>query len=236
MGAVNANMQRAPLSIGIILGSLTVAATTVGATTCGEIYPGAKIGPPPDWNFWAYGSACYVHWVPKDALDQVRLLGQCQNTIGARFVHFEINSEMGDTLCLFKIPGMNPSASTEAEAPPVVPEAEPHKSVTLAKVSEDIQPSAKTRRPSRDKTHGKRTPRKTKNTAARKTKILAAKKNGVQVRPTSSHIEQQPRLQRRIRSGEQIASSRTDIRINGSPFLLKPVSSACFVSVHNCKP
>ena len=220
-------MQKAPLSIGIVLAFLPIAAASVAAPTCGEIYPGAKIGPPPEWNFWGYGSACYVRWVPKDDLDRERLLAQCQNTTGARFVHFEINSEIGDTLCLFKIPGTNPSALPEGEAHMVVPGSKPH-NVTSAKASDGNHLTAKPTQSSREKTHKTRAPTKTR--------ITAVKKKRVRVKPTASHTEQQLHSRKRVRSDKQIASSRTEIGVNGSPFLLKPVSSACFVSVHKCKP
>lgn len=214
-------MQKVPLSIGIILTFLPIAAASVAAPTCDEIYRGAKIGPPPGWNFWGYGLACYVRWIPKDDRDRERLSAQCQNTTGARFVHFEINSEIGDALCLFKITGINPSDLPQVDAHTVLPDSKPH-NVTSAKASNGNHRIAKLTRSNREQAPRPR--------AATKTKITAVKKKRVRVKPTASYIEQH------AHSNKQPASSRTEIRVTGSPFLFKPASSACFVSVHKCKP
>jgi hypothetical protein len=73
------------------------------AAECGDFYEGAKVGPPPEWSFWADGSACFVRWVPDDDSHEERLLERCQNTPGARFVHFERRKAKGHSICIFKV-------------------------------------------------------------------------------------------------------------------------------------
>jgi hypothetical protein len=96
------------------------------AAQCSDIYPGAEIGPPPEWTFWGDGSACYVRWTPETSQHEDKLLEQCRNTSGARFVHFERDKGAGHSICLFKILGLtapskepNPLPSTSQGLTPV---------------------------------------------------------------------------------------------------------------------
>jgi hypothetical protein len=72
------------------------------AAQCSDIYPGAEIGPPPEWRFWRDGSACFVRWVSQDAEHEERLSSRCRETVGARFVHFERDRGVGHSICIFK--------------------------------------------------------------------------------------------------------------------------------------
>jgi hypothetical protein len=85
------------------------------AALCSDIYPGAEIGPPPEWTFWGDGAACFVRWAPQDAVHEERLFSQCRETVGARFVHFERDTGAGHSICIFKVPGVR-SASKGEEA------------------------------------------------------------------------------------------------------------------------
>ena len=75
------------------------------AAECQDIYADAKIGPPPGWNFWDDGSACYVIWQSKTLKEREKLHQECRNTRQARYIHFEnlINSDQ--SVCIFKIVG-----------------------------------------------------------------------------------------------------------------------------------
>lgn len=85
---------------------IVVLPTHAVAAQCSDIYPGAEIGPPPEWTFWGDGSACYVRWTPETSQHEDKLLEQCRNTSGARFVHFERDIGAGHSICLFKILGL----------------------------------------------------------------------------------------------------------------------------------
>ena len=71
------------------------------ATQCNDVYPGARIGPPPEWIFWADGSACFVRWQVSGPVNE--LLERCRSTRGVRFVHFEHTKGSEQSLCIFKI-------------------------------------------------------------------------------------------------------------------------------------
>src|SRR5687767_13936924 len=76
---------------------------TAAATQCSDIYPGAKIGPPPEWTFWGDGSACFVRWAVDSSGDEEKLFERCRSTPGSRFVHFERNKGTGQSICIFRI-------------------------------------------------------------------------------------------------------------------------------------
>jgi hypothetical protein len=96
---------RLPLYFIIFFG-LALACGEARAAQCSDIYPGARIGPPPEWNFWADGSACFIRWVAENVEEEERLLAQCRNTSGARFVHFEPDRGKGHSICIFKVHDM----------------------------------------------------------------------------------------------------------------------------------
>lgn len=73
------------------------------AGQCADIYPGARIGPPPEWTFWADGSACFVRWPITNAGDENKLLARCRGTPGSRFVHFERSKSAAQSICIFKV-------------------------------------------------------------------------------------------------------------------------------------
>jgi hypothetical protein len=81
------------------------------ASACGLVYPGALPGPPPEWTFWADGSACYVRW-QDSGVSEERLLEKCRQTQGVRFIHFERDRGAG-SICIFKI--LNPLETPGAE-------------------------------------------------------------------------------------------------------------------------
>ena len=87
----------------------------VGAE-CGDVYPGARVGPPPEWSFWADGSACFVRWAVENPDQEEELLEQCRNTPGARFVHFEPAEKGRQSICIFKV-----LDTQTAEAPATTP-------------------------------------------------------------------------------------------------------------------
>jgi hypothetical protein len=114
---------------------------------CSDIYPGAEIGPPPEWTFWGDGSACYVRWTPETSQHEDKLLEQCRNTSGARFVHFERDKGAGHSICLFKILGLiapskepNPLPSTSQGLTPVA-------SPNLQRLTEHVIPKRKPKVP-----------------------------------------------------------------------------------------
>jgi len=78
-----------------------LAARPTAASSCGSVYPGALPGPPPEWTFWADGSACYVRWQSPNVAAE-RLLEKCRLTPGARFIHFERDHGAG-SICVFKV-------------------------------------------------------------------------------------------------------------------------------------
>jgi hypothetical protein len=89
------------------------------AAECGDVYDGAKVGPPPEWSFWADGSACFVRWVPDDDSHEERLLERCQNTPGARFVHFERRKTNGHSICIFKVLDSEPGELLVQQSEPL---------------------------------------------------------------------------------------------------------------------
>jgi len=86
------------------------------AAQCSDVYPGAQMGPPPEWAFWGDGSACFVRWVSDSPQHEERLLARCRETVGARFVHFEPDKGVGHNICIFKIVGV--AAPSEGSGPP----------------------------------------------------------------------------------------------------------------------
>jgi hypothetical protein len=94
-------------------------ASPPAAAKCGDIYPGALQGPPPEWNFWADGSACYVRW-KADGGDESQLASRCRNMQGVRFVYFEPDSGAG-SICVFKL--LNPPSADEDNQPELGVEA-----------------------------------------------------------------------------------------------------------------
>ncbi len=83
--------------------SLGIQVRDVAGAQCGEVYPGARVGPPPEWTFWADGAACYVRWPAENPIEEEKLAEQCRNTPGARFVHFEPAKNGGQSICIFKV-------------------------------------------------------------------------------------------------------------------------------------
>jgi hypothetical protein len=92
------------------------------AAECGDVYEGAKVGPPPEWSFWADGSACFVRWVPDDDSHEERLVERCQNTPGARFVHFERRKGSGHSICIFKVLNSEPDETLAQQSEPMLVE------------------------------------------------------------------------------------------------------------------
>jgi hypothetical protein len=80
------------------------------ASQCSDVYPDARRGPPPEWTFWADGSACYVRWAANEELDEKALIAQCRNTPGVRFVHFEPDNGAGHSICIFKLLNAQPAS------------------------------------------------------------------------------------------------------------------------------
>src|SRR5688572_10855203 len=144
------------------------------AAQCDEIYPGAQIGPPPEWTFWGDGSACFVRWFSKDVNDQERLLAQCRNTAGARFVDFELDKETGRGICLFKILDITRPAVPEVSDP--LKPALDHRDT--AEQLDRVEPEAKA------KTRAKALAVAKKPIAKVRKKVVAStKKNTIRVRP-----------------------------------------------------
>jgi hypothetical protein len=92
--------RRICLSLALILGTI-LAGGPAAALSCSNIYPGALPGPPPEWTFWADGSACYVRWQDPNVTAE-RLSEKCRQTPGARFIHFEQDHGAG-SICIFKV-------------------------------------------------------------------------------------------------------------------------------------
>jgi hypothetical protein len=219
----------APILLSVI-GILVFGSGNAGATECDDIFPGAQRGPPHEWTFWGDGSACFVRWISKDANDQERLLAQCRNTAGARFVDFELDKETGVGICLFKILDIKrpliPGASD-----PVKPALDDRNTAEQLPGLDRVRPAAKA------KTQAKAPAVDKKPIAKLRKKVVATtKKNMIRVRPTSIQIEQRSAPPQSAGRKEQSESRRTKLRVNGTPFLLKPASSQCFLSVHLCKP
>ena len=56
------------------------------ATTCSDIYPNAMQGPPPDWEAWDFGSACFTRWRVSAPDEEQALALRCRETPGARYL------------------------------------------------------------------------------------------------------------------------------------------------------
>ena len=100
--------------------SQSLLARGVASAECGDVYPGARVGPPPEWTFWADGSACFVRWAVESPDQHEQLLEQCQNTPGARFVHFEPARDGSQSICIFKVlddQAVEPTANASASSP-----------------------------------------------------------------------------------------------------------------------
>jgi hypothetical protein len=93
--------------------SLGFGAGPADASQCSDVYPDARQGPPPEWSFWADGSACFVRWKTNSSLDEDGFTAQCRNTPGVRFIHFEPDSGAG-SICIFKL--LDSEATTAEDA------------------------------------------------------------------------------------------------------------------------
>lgn len=92
------------------------------AAQCSDIYPDARVGPPPEWTFWGDGSACFVRWDAQKG-SETALLEQCQKTPNARFVHFEPDNGEGRSICIFKLlgadlPSQEQALNSASDTPP----------------------------------------------------------------------------------------------------------------------
>jgi hypothetical protein len=85
------------LCLGIIPGP------AAAATTCSDIYPNAMQGPPPDWEAWDFGSACFTRWRVSAPEEEQALALRCRETPGARYLLFEENKTTGQATCIFEI-------------------------------------------------------------------------------------------------------------------------------------
>lgn len=126
-------MRRILLSCSLLLLCSHLVQGTTAATQCGDVYPDAKIGPPPEWTFWADGSACFIRWAIASPSDEDKLRDRCRSTPGSRFVHFERTKGTGQSICIFKILDMatpvqsasSTPASENSERPLATPDTEP---------------------------------------------------------------------------------------------------------------
>jgi hypothetical protein len=73
------------------------------AAVCSDIYPNALQGPPPDWQGWDFGSACYTRWRLSAAEEEQALAARCRETPGAKYLLFEQNKATGQATCVFEI-------------------------------------------------------------------------------------------------------------------------------------
>jgi hypothetical protein len=80
------------------------------ASQCSDVYPDARQGPPPEWTFWADGSACYIRWKTNNSVEEEALIAQCRDTPGVRFIHFERDSGTG-SICIFKLLNSEPATA-----------------------------------------------------------------------------------------------------------------------------
>ena len=85
------------------------------AAACSDIYPNALQGPPPDWQAWDFGSACYTRWRVSSAQEEQALGARCRETAGARYLLFEQNRGTGQATCIFEI--AQSSAALEPSQP-----------------------------------------------------------------------------------------------------------------------
>jgi hypothetical protein len=95
------------------------------AAECGDIYAGARVGPPPEWTFWADGSACFVRWQVEGPDHEAKLMEQCRNTPGARFVDFEPAGQDNQSICIFKILDVQTAEASQAAATPAPAKSDP---------------------------------------------------------------------------------------------------------------
>lgn len=134
--------------------SQSLPARDVAAAECSDVYAGARVGPPPEWTFWADGAACFVRWSIESPGQEDKLLEQCRNTPGARFVHFEPARKSGQSICIFKILDVQTAEAAEAagasppvEADPavVVPNSQPAEKRSPEKLLEDLEAMVRAR-------------------------------------------------------------------------------------------
>jgi hypothetical protein len=85
------------------------------AAPCGDIYPNAMQGPPPDWAGWDFGTACFTRWRVSAPDEEQALALRCRETPGARYLLFEENKATGQATCIFEIAqstaGLEPAPS-----------------------------------------------------------------------------------------------------------------------------
>jgi hypothetical protein len=86
--------------VALCLGSISGPAA---AATCGDIYSNALQGPPPDWEAWDFGSACYTRWRVSGPDEEQALAVRCRETPGAGYLLFEVNKAKGQATCVFEI-------------------------------------------------------------------------------------------------------------------------------------
>jgi hypothetical protein len=93
------------------------------AFECSAIYPNARQGPPPDWEAWDFGTACYTRWRVSAAEEEQALAARCRETPGARYLLFEQDNAAGHATCIFEIAGSTavlqpsqPSAQEEQQS------------------------------------------------------------------------------------------------------------------------
>jgi hypothetical protein len=110
------------------------------AAECGDVYAGARVGPPPEWTFWADGAACFVRWPVENPGREDELLEQCRNTPGARFVHFEPAGKNGQSICIFKILDAQTAEASQTAAPLPQVEADPQVTAPKSPPAEERTP------------------------------------------------------------------------------------------------
>jgi hypothetical protein len=139
------------LLAGLLSQSLLVRDAT--SAECGDVYRGARVGPPPEWTFWADGSACFVRWAIESPEQQEKLLQQCQNTPSARFIHFEAAKGGGQGICIFKVlddQAVEPAESASVlpvvkDPPPVPPNAPPAEELSPEQALEKLEAMVRSR-------------------------------------------------------------------------------------------
>src|SRR5262245_44883072 len=105
-----------------VLFSQSLLTQDAAAAECGDIYHGARVGPPPEWTFWADGAACFVRWPVESPEQESKLMEQCQNTPGARFVDFEPAGQGSQSICIFKILDAQAAEASVATSTPAKPD------------------------------------------------------------------------------------------------------------------
>src|SRR5829696_2175155 len=71
------------------------------AASCIDLYSNALQGPPPDWETWDFGSACYTRWRVSAPDEEQALAVRCRETPGAGYLLFEVNKAKGQATCIF---------------------------------------------------------------------------------------------------------------------------------------